>query len=48
MNDQISDAFDGLVEKLMGWLDAVIKGLPNLMTGNPCIVSCLFYCKIHK
>jgi small conductance mechanosensitive channel len=30
MNDQISQAFDGLVEKLMGWLDAVITGLPNL------------------
>ncbi|MGJ8592992.1 MAG: mechanosensitive ion channel family protein [Aquaticitalea sp.] len=30
MESPISEAFDGLVEKLMGWLDAIIKSLPNL------------------
>jgi small conductance mechanosensitive channel len=30
MESQINEAFDGLVEKLMGWLDAIIKSLPNL------------------
>lgn len=30
MKDKISEAFDGLVEKLMGWLEIIIQGLPNL------------------
>ncbi len=31
MKDQINDAFDGLVEKLLGWLDIIIKSLPNFL-----------------
>ena len=30
IKDELSKAFDGLVEKLIGWMNAVVEGLPNL------------------
>lgn len=30
MEEELSKAFDGLVKKLIGWMNAVIEGLPNM------------------
>jgi len=30
MEEELSKAFDGLVKKLLGWMNAIIEGLPNM------------------
>ena len=45
MKDKISEAFDGLVEKLMGWLDIIIQGLPNLVLAIIVLMIAYFLAK---
>lgn len=45
MKDKISEAFDGLVEKLMGWLDIIIQGLPNLVLAIIVLMTAYFLAK---
>lgn len=45
MKEQISKAFDGLVEKLMGWMDTIIQSLPNLILAILVILVAYFIAK---
>lgn len=45
MENEISEAFDGLVDKLMGWLDAIIKSLPNVGLAILVMVTAYFVAK---
>ncbi|WP_323788922.1 mechanosensitive ion channel family protein [Psychroserpens sp.] len=45
MKNQISQAFNNLIDKLLGWLDAIIQNLPNLALAIIVLVSAYFIAK---
>lgn len=45
MKEQINEAFKGLVEKLMVWVDTIITGLPNLVLAILVITAAYFIAK---
>lgn len=45
MLDQFSESFKGLVNKMQGWIDAIILALPNLVLASFGIGYLPFCCK---
>ena len=45
MKEELSKAFDNLVEKLLGWMNAIIEGLPNLVVAILIVFAAYFLAK---
>lgn len=45
MKEKINEAFDGLMEKLMGWLEALIENLPNFILALIIMFAAYFIAK---
>lgn len=45
MKEQLNTAFSNLTEKLLGWLDAIIQNLPNLILSIIVLVSAYYIAK---
>ncbi|MEZ4802605.1 MAG: mechanosensitive ion channel family protein [Gelidibacter sp.] len=49
MEEELNKAFDGLVDKLIGWMNAIIEGLPNLAVALFILFAAYFLAKYaHK
>ncbi len=49
MEEELSKAYDGLVDKLIGWMNSIIEGLPNLAVAILVLVLAYFIAKYaHK
>lgn len=49
MEEELSKAYDGLVEKLIGWMNSMIEGLPNLLVAILILFIAYFLAKYaHK
>lgn len=49
MEEELSKAFDGLVNKLIGWMNSLVEGLPNLAVAIIVLVTTYFFAKYaHK